>query len=455
MSILKKFASNENNAIILKNTVGAFLVKGGALVISLFTMPAYMRYFEDQQTLGLWFTILSVLSWVLTFDLGIGNGLRNHLVRVLVNKDYRQAKQYISSAYVSIGAVVLCAIVAANILFPFFDWNAVFNVGTDAVSRETLLYTVRVVFTGIMLQFLLKLITSILYAMQRSALNNLLTLISSILTLLYVLLAKSSSTADNLIHMAYANVLAVNIPLLVASVVVFTTRMKKCRPRIRCCNKKCIAAVMKLGGVFFWVQIVFMLINNTNEFLISWLTQPDKVVEFQVYNKLFTLIGTVFTLALTPIWSAVTKAISERQFSWVRKLYRMLRLLALLAVVCEFAMIPFLQIIVNIWLQGKAIQVNYLYAMAFAAMGSMMIWNGVLSSIANGLGKPKGQALFLTIGVIIKFPMAWLLVRLTGSWISVVVANILAMVLYCVIQPLWISRYLKKREVRSNQYVQE
>lgn len=78
--------SNESNKTILYNTIGALLVKGGAIIISLYTIPAYLNYFNSQQILGLWFTILSVLSWILTFDLGIGNGLRNHLVPVLAQK---------------------------------------------------------------------------------------------------------------------------------------------------------------------------------------------------------------------------------------------------------------------------------------------------------------------------------------------------------------------------------
>lgn len=95
---LKKIINNENNRVILSNALGSLFIKGGALIISLLTMPAYIKYFNNQETLGLWFTILSVLMWVLAFDLGIGNGLRNHLVYALANKDNILAKKYISSA---------------------------------------------------------------------------------------------------------------------------------------------------------------------------------------------------------------------------------------------------------------------------------------------------------------------------------------------------------------------
>ena len=98
MNILARLKGiSEKNTIIYKNVIGAFAVKGASLILSLFTMPAYMRFFEDEQILGVWFTLLSVLSWILNFDLGIGNGLRNNLTSALAMGDRNAAKEYISS----------------------------------------------------------------------------------------------------------------------------------------------------------------------------------------------------------------------------------------------------------------------------------------------------------------------------------------------------------------------
>lgn len=445
LSKLKKIVSNENNRTILNNALGAFLVKGGALIISLLTMPAYIRYFDNQQILGLWFTILSVLTWVLTFDLGIGNGLRNNLVHALVKKDELLAKKYISSAYIIIGILVLSVLCFSIVIFRFINWNMFFNIPFNIVSKETLNITVFIVFGGIMLQFLFKVITSILYAMQKSALNNLLNLFTNIIILAYVSLATTADISTNLISLAVVHVLAVNIPLLLTTIIVFSTKLKDCKPSIKYFGKKYASDVIRLGGIFFWIQIMYMIITTTNEFLITWLTGTELVVEYQIYNKLFTLVGTLFTLALTPIWSAVTKALSEKNFSWIKKLYKTLKLMALLAVICEFAMIPFLQFAINLWLGENTIQVNYLYATVFAISGSIFIWNGVLSSIANGFGELKTQSIFLTIGAIIKIPIAWILVTTFDSWIGVIVANIIAMSMYCIIQPIWLKRFLNNK----------
>lgn len=440
----KLLKTSENNKMIFNNVIASFTIKGLALILSLFTMPAYINYFDNQKVLGLWFTILSVLSWILTFDLGIGNGLRNHLVQALVENNTDKIKKYISSAYICVSAVVLLCILLAVSFFRFINWNIVFNIDSTIVTHRVLNTTVIIVFSGMMMQFLLKLITSILYAMQKSALTNLLTLLNSIIILIYVLTIDTNDIATNLISLAVAHVLSVNLPLLMATIIIFNKKLKGCNPSIKFFNMECAKNVMKLGGLFFWVQIMYMILTTTNEFLITWLDNPQMVVEYQIYNKLFTLIGTFFTLALTPIWSSVTKAVAENNYIWIKKLFNLLKLLALCAVIFEFIMIPFLQFGVDLWLGDESIKINYFYAFVFAISGSIFIWNGVISSIANGFGRLKTQTICFTIGAIIKIPLSILLVSVLESWIGIIISNIIAMSIYCIIEPIKLNWFIKE-----------
>lgn len=444
LSKLKQTLNNENNRTIINNAAGAFLVKGGALFVSLLTLPAFISYFNNQYILGLWFTILSVLTWILTFDLGIGNGLRNHLVHAIVKKDDLMVKRYISSAYIVIGLVTITTFSISALIFNLINWNVIFNISTDIISRKTLTTTVFIVFSSILIQLFLKLITSILYALQASALNNLLNLVTNVIILIYVTFKNPSDLTSSITSLAIVYGLAVNVPLLLTTIIVFSTKLKKSKPGIKYFGKEYAIDVLKLGGIFFWVQIMYMIITTTNEFLITWLTGTEMVVTYQIYNRLFTLVGTLFALALTPIWSAVTKAFSEKNYIWIKKLYGVLMKFALVGISLEFSLIFFLQPIINFWLNDNAIQVNYFYAVIFAISGSIFIWNGMLSSIANGFGELRAQSIFFTIGAFLKIPLAWFFVNTLDSWIGVVLADIIAMSLYCIIQPIWLKRYLNK-----------
>lgn len=438
--------NNEKDKQVAQNMLGALIIKGGSLLISLFTMPAYMRYFDNQIVLGLWFTVLSVMSWILSFDFGIGNGLRNKLVESIVRKDKKEIKEYISSAYMIIGGIVIVAILLGIAISGYIDWNQVFNLSKNVISAKTMIFTIRCVFTGVMLQFLLRLISSILYAMQKSALTNFLSLITSVLQLIFVLFASSSDVETNLKMLSLAYIACVNIPLFIATIIVFQTGLKSCAPSIRYFDKIKSRSVLSLGGIFFWCQIMYMFITVTNEFFISQFSGPEFVVEYQIYNKLFTVIGSLFMLALTPMWSAITKALNEGDATWIDKVYKLLTKMTLIAGGCQILIIPVLQIIINVWLGESTIKVNYMIAVVFAMYGSLFIYQSVLSTIVCGMGKMKLQAICYTLGVVSKFVIIYFGMKLFDSWIVVIIANSIILLPYCILQP----KYIKKDIISLN-----
>lgn len=433
------------NKRVLINSVLSVVIKGTAAVVGLYMFPAYMRFFAGLPVLGVWFTILSVVSWILNFDLGIGNGLRNHLVAPIVNNDTEAIKKYISSAYITIGCAVIAISCIAYFVFSFINWNVLLNIPERVISRELLIVVTRLTFIGIMLQFLLKLINSILFAMQKSALTSLLGLASSLLLLVFLLTSKAGCSTDNLKMLSLVNIFTTNAPLLVATVILFLTKLRKCAPNLKYYSADSALQIMKLGGIFFWLQIMYMLITNTNEFVISWLVGPEKVVEYLVYNKLFGMFVIIYYIALTPVWSEVTESVAKKEYKWIRKTFIFLIKMTILFLFGEVILVFFLQDIVNLWLRDKAIAVSMFNASIFALSVFLCIINGIISAISNGLGKLKILAIFMTIGAMINIPMAYLLVRITDNWISIVVANVIAMLPYCIVQLIYLNTYLKNK----------
>ncbi|MHC8523480.1 lipopolysaccharide biosynthesis protein [Rossellomorea sp. H39__3] len=443
MNFIYRFKKmNSNNLVILKNSIGTFFIKGGALVVSFITIPAYFQYFQEQQVLGLWFTILSVLTWILTFDFGIGNGLRNHLVQALASQQTKLAKKYISSSYIVIGILTLIATSVFLLIYRIVDWNSLFSVSENVVNNEILSLAVLIVFVGIMLQFFLKIITSVMYALQKSALTNLLSLISSLIILIYVSKATFGSTHEALITLSVVHVLAINLPLLVASFFIFKAPLKESRPSILHYSRQQAKEILSLGASFFWIQIMFMIITATNEFLISWLSGPDKVVEYQIYNKVFFTVSTLFTLMLTPIWSMVTKAFKQNDYTWIANLYKKINILMLAAFLILLLLVFLFPLIVDIWIGQERIEVNVLNSIVFALFGMVFMWSGILSTFVNGLGHLRIQGIAFTVGAFLKFPLAWIFVSAFNSWIGVIISNIVALGIYCIFQPKALKKFV-------------
>ncbi|WP_426710499.1 lipopolysaccharide biosynthesis protein [Cetobacterium sp. SF1] len=446
---------NENNQVLIKNAFGTFFLKGFGIVVSLMTMPAYIKYFHDQDVLGLWFTILSVLSWILTFDLGIGNGLRNYLVLALVNKNYKEARKYISSAYITIGIIVMILTLIGIFIFPFIEWNNIFKIDNNLINTKELNKAILIVFIGIMLQFILRLVIFILYAMQKSFLNNLFSLLNNIIMLLCVNLTPETNISTKLIILSIINVISSNLPLLLVTIYIFKKDLKGCAPTLKVYSIESSKKILNLGGIFFFIQIMYMLLTTTNEFLIIRLTDSKYVVDYQIYNRLFTLISILFTLILTPVWSIVTKAITEKNYIWIKKLYEYLKFFSIIAMLLEFIIIIFLQNIIDVWLGDNSIIIDKKYAIIFAIYGSIFIWNGILSSIANGMGKLKVQLICFGLAVILKIPLSTIMIKIFDSWIGIIVSNILILVPYACIQLIVLNNYLDKLEKGDKKCLKE
>lgn len=431
------------NTELIHNIIGTFLIKGSSLFISLLTMPAYMKYFSDQKVLGVWFTILSILQWVLMFDLGVGNGLRNKLVSAIVNKDKVEIKKYISSSYIIISIISFFVIIAGTILLITLNWNKLLNVSTLVVSSDVLKTVILIVFIGIVFQFILNLILSILYAMQKTALSNMILLISSLLVLAYVLFFKTGDTQTDLILLAIINIISINIPLIIATIVIFSTKLKEEKPSIKYYDKNIAYSILKLGGNFFGIQIALLFINSTNEFLIMRLYGPIFVVDYQVYYKLFYLVVTLFSLITNPLWSAITKAYANKQHDWIINVNKILKIIVLIITIGNLFLLFISQDIINLWINNN-FEINYIYGFFFVLYSSIIIYNTASSCIANGIGQLQCQVICNTLAAIIKIPAVILLSYFIKSWICIVIVNTLILLPYGFIQQKVLRKFLFK-----------
>lgn len=451
MGIKEKFKNlSSNNKIVLKNMIAAFVVKGGALLISLLATPAFIKYFNDDKILGVWYTLLSVLIWFLNFDLGIGNGIRNNLVKAFTEKDDEKAKRIISSGLFSITIVTLLLGIIGVSLICSLNLNWLFNIDKAVISYRTLRISTLFVFFAIIIRFELTFISSIFYALQKSSVNNFLALCVSVLQLIFVLVFRFDSPEQALKNLSLAYLILSNLPLIIAGIIIFATKLRFCVPRVKYIDKKHSKAVMSIGSVFFFCQILYMLIVNVNEFLVTKLFAPEFTTEYTFYYKIASIISMVVTLAMTPIWSVVTKAMAEGNFAWVEKLYKVIKIVGVIAILIQFLIVPFLQFVMDIWLGDNIIKVNYLTAMAFACFGGTFVYSGMLSTIVCGMAKMKLQAICYSIGVVCKFVFIFVLAKFVSDWSIVVWGNVLALLPYCILQHIDLNRFIKKKKLLND-----
>lgn len=448
MKIFKQFFSGKRDCgklSLLLNVIVTLFIKGGGMIIGIISMPLYMRYFSDNAVLGVWFTVLNVLNWVLNFDLGIGNGLRNHLTVALNNQDTRKAKRLVSSAYLLLGGVTLILCVLFCVLSIFVDWNTFFNISTESISSDVLRRCINISMLGMLISFWSRIIMYILYAMQKAAMTNLLTFITNLLLVLYLLLVKPVGVVDvDFERLSIVYAFALNIPLVFATIWVFSQKlMKDVRPNIRHYCHDSAKAVLSLGIVFLLIQLLYMAIATTNEWFISQFYAPEFCVEYQIYNKVFTMFGSLFMIAMIPLWSAVTKAYAEKDHAWIVKLRRILNMAFVGYVVLQIALIPFLTTLFDIWLGEDAPAINYATIWHFIVYGVIFTWTAIQSTFASGFGKLKVQLITYVLAVLIKVVGICLFAPLVENWTFVVLMTIVGLLPFSILQPIATNRQIQ------------
>ena len=171
--VLTRYLGDKDNRTLLLNVAGNYLVKGGAMLVSLLMMPAYMRYFESQAVLGMWFTLIQLLNWIMLLDFGIGGGLRNKIVEPLQKGDKERVIELVSAAYFSVAGIVLVLIALQQIVVGRLNWYKILGLSSGDISEDTLVTMIHILVIGVCVRFFSVLVCHILYALQKAVLPGL------------------------------------------------------------------------------------------------------------------------------------------------------------------------------------------------------------------------------------------------------------------------------------------
>ena len=110
-----------------------------------------------------------MLFWISTFDIGLGNGMRNYLTKAISEKNLALGRKYISTTLSLLSLIAIT--IGFLLLIPLFtiNFNKFFN--TFAISNVDLRNALFVALAFTLLNFVTKNIGLIFVAMQKYAIN--------------------------------------------------------------------------------------------------------------------------------------------------------------------------------------------------------------------------------------------------------------------------------------------
>ena len=363
-------------------------IKGVSLLISLLYVPLLLHSM-NAVNYGIWLTLTSLIAWISMFDIGLGNGLRNKLSIALANGNKQLGRTYVSTAYICISALVLVLIILFVAIQQFMSWQDVLN--ATAVDKEQLDLLVFIVFAAFGLQFVLNLINSILLAMQMPAFSSFILMAGQLFSFIVVFILVKIFHVNSLLILGGTISLIPPAVMLVSSIILFKSKYKDISPSFKYFNIYKIKDILSLGIKFFIIQIITIVLYQTNNLIITHTVGNSAVVEYNVAYKYMHVLVMVFTIIVTPLWSATTEAYTKKDFAWIKGINRQMRKIVVIMACIGLVMLIVSKQVYEIWLGNNELNINFSTSMLLYIYSIFMIMYGNYGYILNGIGKLQIQ----------------------------------------------------------------
>ena len=389
-----------------KNIIAMLGVKGLSILISLLYVPMMLSA-VDRTDYGILLTLTSIVHWVSMLDVGLGNGLRNKLSEFLAKEDYVKAKESVSSCYVALCLYMSIVMVLFILISPFCSWTSILNApGNDEAE---LLNLANVVFLAFCVQFIIGLINSILYAFQLPAMTSVMNLASQGITFILVYILINFYGMTSILQIGSLTCLIPPVIMLIGSIILFKTKLKVAAPSLKCVRMRSVGNILNLGIKFFVLQIITIVLFQANNIIIAQAVGPDSVVEYNIAYKYIGMITMIFTIVISPLWSATTDAYIRGEYDWIRKTVKRM---AKMTTVISFAgifMVIISKFVFKIWLGKELIDIPYMTTALCLAFVVCEMYYRVFGTMINATGKVYMQMIITSILAIIYIPLAYYL----------------------------------------------
>lgn len=345
-------------------------------------------------------TIATILLWIDSFDIGLGNGMRNKLATYLAKNEVQKGRECISTTFFMLICIIIPVTFLLLILVHQLDWYQILNVYPKQIPNliDVLTLSISLVCTT----FIFKFVGNVYMALQLPAVNNALVVGGQTLALLATVVVLMSGS-HSLLWVAVANTLSPLFIYLLAYPITFGKYYPQLAPSIRMFNKASLHDLFSLGVNFFLLQIASVVLVTMANVIISHTLSPEKVTPYQVSYRYFSLLTMIFTVIATPYWSATTDACTRGDYAWIRNSMSNIRKIVTLLIIAAILMTLVAPYIFLLWV-GPEISISFVVNACMAVYFILIIVSTSYSYFLFGFGKLRLQIIF-TSAAMLCFPV--------------------------------------------------
>lgn len=431
----------DRSVIIKRNIFWQFVVKGCSIVIQLLIVPLTLGYVSSE-LYGIWLTLSSIILWLNFFDIGFTLGLKNKLAEALALKQLERGRSLVSTTYFIMVIIFLPLCVVLELLIPSVDWTALLNV--SSIHKYEITRALHVLVACFCIQMVVNVISSVAAAFQKTAMQSAFPVIGNIFSLcaIFILtrLCQPSLTALS-VAVAIMPVLVMGI----ASVILYSGSMSCVAPALKFIKMQYVRDLFGLGVKFFIIQVQVVVMFQTTNILISNLSGPNLVTEYNIAYKYLSVALMVFNIILSPLWPAFTDAYTLGEYKWMKGVYRKMIRVFLISVIAIVGMVFVSPFVYNIWI-GSKVTISSVMTVLVSIYIIANAWDSLQVMLINGMGCIKLQTYITLIGLVFHIPLAFFLGRFCNlGGYGVIISMTIITFIYISFFTIQVHRLLNKK----------
>lgn len=415
---------NRRTVLLKKNILGSLVIKLWTCLVQLLLVPVTLVCL-NQYEYGIWLTINSILLWIDSFDIGLGNGLRNRLALTLASQDKEKCKQQVSTTFIMLIMIIVPVVVAFTFLIKNIDCYSLLNV--QKVYVPNLPEIIILSFSIVGGTFVFKSIGNIYLALQLPAVSNLLVALGHTLSLIGIFILSKTCKDIDLLNVALIYTCSPLVVYIISYPITFT-KYKFLRPSILSFRKSELKNLFGLGVKFFFIQIGALVLFASSNVIISNIFSPKEVTPYQICFRYFSLANILFTIISAPLWSATTDAYAKNDWNWISGMTQKMTKVLMAFFAGLLVMLFAAHFIYRIWV-GQSVVIPFSMSTMMAIYTCVLIYGTCYSNIICGVGKIKMLTIITISEAIIYIPIAMLLGKnlgLNGIIIALTLVNLVS-----------------------------
>lgn len=414
-------------------SAGSQLVAKATSAVLMLVSIRWALPYLDEERLGTWISITSLIVGLTWVDLGIGNALITHLARAAAREDRADCRHLLSSAIfllMGVGAVALALMIGMAYTVDI-GWMLALKSKAGSIEARDAVVVAVLIFC---LSVPASLVERARLAFQESHITSWF-MVGSGLTSLALLAVATHHKAPLPVLLAVVQ----GPPFLCALAngwILLRRQRPWLQPTLKDFRWQYGRLMFRTGSVFLALNLLQTANFQLDSIIIGRLLGQSSVSQFSYHQRPFAIIQSVQLLCIVPLWPAYAEAITLGEFQWVRRL-----LISSLGISCVVGMLsaalllPIGGWLIPMWV-GKPVAVSVPLLWALSTWNVFAVMGAAVAVFWNSLSLLRTQLVLSLVLALVSIPAKWWLGRrfgLTGMVWATNISYMLVVAIPCLL----------------------